>query len=219
MLKRGLSNMTGSAPNTGNIRFFLGYGEQKEIVFLSTPETTPFIWEYQIVINKKYYFLTALDQFNMRDPIAPLVDQIDNTRIIRRYQVGFMTVVDLAGYTSPKTGEQVTNIKRLFPVKSKTKDVLVSIAKELKDSGQSLRGHLFKAMRSKENMAPTVGDTLMPKGPYDLTKLKDTKEFDYDSLFRPDPDKAEMLYQCLMAQAEGRVAEVEEVENDASVSY
>lgn len=167
-------------------RFYLKPDQSKTIVFL---DDEPFCFnEHNPLLNGTYKDNWFICRSGMPDdPRCPLCQCR-----VKRYYVGFLSILDLDGYVN-REGDEVKNIRCLFPMKLHTLEIM---GKQKKKRG-TLVGAKYEVSRSTNKNAAAVGDMFEFVGFVDLKskefqyvskldgKPHQPEPFDYKSIFKP----------------------------------
>ena len=166
-------------------RLWIPKGAQKRVVFL---DDEPFcFWEHNPKINGQFKDNWYTCRKGLDDNGCPLC-----ASKVSRYYVGFVTVLDVDGFTSKKDGKVYKNFRQLLPMKTDT----LKRFKIYKQRKTTLVGARYALARVGEK-APTCGDDWDFEDYVDLddkqfwyeSKLEGKKKrpepFDYLELFKP----------------------------------
>lgn len=177
---------------TRNLRFWLRPNETRTVIFLTAkPEFC--VWEHNVKINGKWgNHATCLKMIKQECALCLAGEYASG--------VSVFTVIDLTEYTDKK-GVKHEATKRLFVAKSETLSRLQHQIKKREEKDQSLRGAVYEIHRTEGDKIPRVGDDFEFQEMADLSALADTGidivEFDYPTLFKPDPDRVETYAQAI----------------------
>jgi len=161
----GIENLPESGTPQRTFRYFIKQGSKpREVVFVDgTPPRDPFrIWEHQVTIDEDWQnYFTCTRGANINGGECPLCN-VGHPRT----HVGFLTVIDLDGYT--KDGKEVKNVIRLFPAKN---TVLKQFEFQAERRGGSIAGCKFLLARTNPK-SPSVGDVWDFSEKFDPNTLK-----------------------------------------------
>lgn len=154
-------------------RIWLPEGGSKRLVFLDS--NPAFIWEHSLPDENGKLgrnFVTCVKE----DQPCPLCGAGQ-----RSTYTAYLTVIDVDGYKK-KTGEAVTNIRSLYPIKGST----MKVVQGLLDEHKNLSGLAFEVKRLSAD-DPNCGRDFKFLKKADLSKIKptDRKPFDYDTILSP----------------------------------
>lgn len=154
-------------------RIWLPEGGSKRLVFLDS--NPAFIWEHSLPDENGRLgrnFVTCVKE----DQPCPLCAAQQ-----RSTYTAYLSVIDVDGYKTKK-GEQVSNIRSLYPIKGSTMKVMQGIIEEHKN----LTGLAFEVKRLSAD-DPNCGRDFKFLKKADLSKIKpaDRKPFDYDTILAP----------------------------------
>lgn len=170
---------------TANNRFWMPRASEKTIVFLTEQPSIAF-WEHAMKIGKNFRnFATCLSHMKIECILCALEDKI------QKYKAVPFTIIDRSSYTlksGDKAGTTVKDTKRLYVLKSSTWEKVARKAKKLQEEGKSLRFAEFKVFRSKDPKSPSTGDDFEFIRMVSPKEFEDSTEFDYKTLFEPNPE-------------------------------
>jgi len=200
---------------TQNSRFWMPTGSEKTIVFLSAKPSLAF-WEHSMKIGKSYRnFATCLAHDKMECILCALDSRV------QKYKAVPFSIIDRSEYETKhgeKAGTKVKDTRRILVAKNQSWEKIARKAKKLEEDGNSLRMAEFRVYRSKDSKSPSTGDDFEFLRMVDPAEFEDTTEFDYNELFKPNPELVEK-YVLQMKTLVGGGSEGGEAASDASVSW
>ena len=193
---------TGGSQDDDQVRrFWMPRGGEKKIVFLTNADDAPAIYEHQVKLgNGRGAFqnwFTCLESLGKGCPLCKWSDENDE---FRRSMVLFLTVIDVAGYTSKTTGKVYTDLKRLYAAKKGTAESLNRKVTKLIERDKPLRGAMFEVFRKNDDKSPGAGSDFDYVEHVDLDGFEDATEYDYAEILKPDPDKVAKCIKQLQAE-------------------
>lgn len=174
-------------------RFWIEPGDKKRIIFLDDSEVC--IYEHLLKVGENRYesYTCPRGMLNNPDVPCPLCDARN-----RRMYVGFVTVIDVNGYTDKK-GNKHTFIRKLFPMGTTVLERFVQRKKDPKGNPVSLVGVVMDVSRTTKN-APRLGDDWQQVGTTNIltdvklqykskadNKMHAPEPFDYKKILKPLP--------------------------------
>lgn len=185
---------------SGPLRFWLEKGEEKKIVFLDSLQSIPSIYEHSFRWGKRYgATLTCLKMMGLDCPFCEFADEKDDYQL-RRYHCTPLTIIDLSTYTD-KQGKKHVNVKKLFPAKESTRELIIRAGKKLQDQGKDLHLATFEVFRPNKDKSIRVGEnfTYVEHQPKDF--VEDISVLDPEKAYAPDPDMVYRVVKALRSQA------------------
>lgn len=170
---------------TQNNRFWMPAGSERKIVFLTAKPSMAF-WEHGMKIGKSFRnFATCLSHAKMECILCALDNKAS------KYKAVPFTIIDRSEYelkNGPKAGTKVKDSRRILVAKNQIWEKIARKAKALEADGKSLRLAEFTVFRSKDSKSPSTGDDFEFNRMADASEFEDCSEFDYKTLFAPNPE-------------------------------
>ena len=173
-------------------------GQEKVVIFLTEGNKSPILWEHQFKLGGKWTnWCTCCKPLGVQCALCKWADTHNGS--FNRYKGAFFTIIDTTEFEA-KDGTKKKNLKKLLVAKKDTVDILKRKWQTRVEAGEGMRGAMFKIYRPNSDKSCSVGEDFEFVKMVDMAAISDSAEFNYAEMLKPDPEKAQTLFEALHSE-------------------